>query len=170
MRMNVTVKKAQLWRTETGNAPGALARTLQPLAEIGENLAIVMGYAYPDRKSAAIEVYPITTPRGRKAAKAIGLMQWNSPCIVVTGPNRPGLGHEIARRIAEAGINLNFFVAQVIGKQYTGMFGFEAWSEADFAARIIRNASTGRTRANGKPAAGRKASVRRTAKPARRRK
>jgi hypothetical protein len=35
----------------------------------------------------------------------------------VEGDNKPGLGHAIAQAIADAKINLNFLVAQVIGRR-----------------------------------------------------
>ena len=47
--MAVTVKKAMLWRKEVDNRPGMLASTLQPLAEAGADLQVVMAYRYPGR-------------------------------------------------------------------------------------------------------------------------
>lgn len=38
--------------------------------------------------------------------------------------NRP-TGHAIARAIAGAGINLAFFVAQVVGRKYSAVIGFD---------------------------------------------
>lgn len=140
--MSVTVKRAVLWRTETRNNPGVLAQTLRPLAGVHQDLQLVMGYAYPDRVGAAIEVYPISGRSAVAAAKEAGLSQSNLPCLTVTGENRPGLSHDITRSLAEARVNLSFFVAQVIGTKYTALFGFEASSEADLAAKIIRKATS----------------------------
>src|SRR5215475_3053681 len=135
--MGVTVKRATLWRSETRNSPGILARTLRPLAGSHADLQIVIGYAYPDRQSAAIEVYPVESRPAKAAAAKAGLMTCDFPCLVVTGDNRPGLSYEIANSLSEAGINLNFFIAQKIGRQYTALFGFEAQSEADLAVQLI---------------------------------
>ena len=142
--MGVTVKRATLWRSETRNSPGMLARTLQPLAGSHTDLQIVIGYTYPDRQSAAIEVYPVESRPAKTAATKAGLSTCDFPCLVVTGENRPGLSYAIANSLSEAGINLNFFIAQKIGKQYTALFGFEAQSEADLAVLLIRKA-TGKT-------------------------
>jgi hypothetical protein len=38
---------------------------------------------------------------------------------------KPGLGHIIAQAFAHAKINLDFFVAQVIGRRYSAVIGFE---------------------------------------------
>ncbi|MBI3466348.1 MAG: hypothetical protein HY000_25330, partial [Planctomycetes bacterium] len=72
--MAVTVKKAVLWRREVENQPGALARTLRPLAGAGVDLQIVMGYVYPgQRERAAIEVFPVSGRKAANAANAAGL-------------------------------------------------------------------------------------------------
>lgn len=141
--MAVTVKRAVIWRTETRNAPGMLARTLFPLASTRQDLQIVIGYAYPDKSMAAIEVYPVESRAATAAANEAGLERCNFPCLIVTGDNLPGLSYNITRSLAENGVNLNFFIAQVIGRKYTALFGFEADSEADLAAQLIRKETRG---------------------------
>ncbi len=138
--MAVTVSRATLWTNDTANTPGTLAETLKPLAEGKANLDLVMGYSHPDKAGATIEVFPVVSQTARKAARTSGFSKSSFPCVSVTGPNHVGLGREIASALADAGINLNFFVAQVIGKQFAGMFSFEAESEADLAVKIIRQA------------------------------
>ncbi len=64
----------------------------------------------------------------------------------------------MARALAEAGININFFVAQSLGDSYTGLFSFEASAEADLAVKIIRKA----VGAVGKPSPARKTASRRS--------
>ena len=158
--MSITVRRADLWRAETANTPGSLAAALKPLAEKGTDLEIVMGYAKPDRSGAVVEVSPVSTPADRKAARAAGLAQSTFPCVVISGDNRSGLGYDVARALADAGININFFVAQSLGNSYTGLFSFEASTEADLAVKIIRKAVGG----NGKPSPARRAGSTRTAK------
>lgn len=160
--MSITVRRADLWRAETANTPGSLAATLKPLADKGADLEIVMGYAKPDRSGAVVEVSPVSTPADRKAARAAGLAQSTFPCVVISGDNRSGLGYDVARALAEAGININFFVAQSLGKSYTGLFSFEASAEADLAVKIIRKAVAG----NGKPSPARRGGTKRMVKSA----
>ncbi len=138
--MAVTVRRATLWSTHTGNTPGALARTLSPIAESGVNLDLVMGYAHEDKTAATIEVFPVEGSKDQRAARRSGFNKSLIPCVWVTGENKPGLGRRIAAALADVGINLNFFIAQVVRKEYVGMFGFEAESEADLAVKIIRKA------------------------------
>ncbi len=140
--MPVTVKRAILWRSETRNAPGMLARTLHPLADVHQDLQLVIGYAYPDRHSAAIEVWPVESAPARSAARRAGLSSCNFPCLVVEGDNRAGLSYDIAHALSDAGINLSFFIAQKIGARYSALFGFDADSEADLAVKLIRKVTT----------------------------
>ena len=60
---------------------------------------------------------------------------------MVQGDNRRGLGHELAKAIGDAGINLSFVMAQVVGRRYSAMFGFENEADAVRAAALIKKAS-----------------------------
>lgn len=140
--MSVTVKKVVLWRREVDNQPGMLAATLAPLAAAGTDLQIVMGYRYPGNESrAAIEVYPVSGKKAVAAAQAAALAASSIPTLLVEGDNRAGLGAATARELADANINLSFLVAQVIGKKYCAVFGFETEAEANKAARLIKRAA-----------------------------
>ena len=55
------------------------------------------------------------------------------PAILVSGPNRAGLAHRVARTLADAGINVVFLVAQVVGRSYSAVFGFESDADANSA-------------------------------------
>ena len=140
--MAISVKKTSLWRREVDNRPGALARTLQPLADGGSDLEIVMAYAMGDK--AAVEVAPISGKRATATAARAGLAEARVPAVVVTGDNKAGLGHSFARAIADAGININFLVAHVVGNRFSSVFGFESEADADRAIPLIKSAATAR--------------------------
>jgi hypothetical protein len=141
--MAVTVKKAILWRREVDNQPGMLANTLQPLSEAGADLQVVMAYRYPGGENkAAIELYPISGKKSVAAAQTAGLAPPSSiSTLLVEGDNRVGLGHAIAKAIGEAGINMSFVMAQVVGRKYSAMFGFENEADASKAATLIKRAT-----------------------------
>jgi hypothetical protein len=137
--MPVTVKKIVLWRTEVENKPGVLAGVLQPLAEAGANLQVLMGYRFPgDPGKAAIELCPVTGKKSLAAARAAGLQASSIPTLLVEGDNKPGLGAAISRASADAGVNLAFLVAQVIGRRYSFVVGFETEEDARKAAALIK--------------------------------
>ena len=140
--MAVTVKKAVLWRKELDNRPGMLANILGPLSEAGTDLQVVMAYRYPGRTdTAAIELHPVSGRKSIAAAKAAGLAQSPTPSLLVQGDNRQGLGHAITKAIGEAGINLSLLTAQVVGRRYSAMFGFENEAEAAKATILIKKAA-----------------------------
>ena len=140
--MPVTVKKVALWRRELDNRPGALAAVLEPLARAGTDLQVAMGYRFPGNESrAAVEIAPVAGRKATAAAQGAGLQPSGIPTLIVAGDNRPGLGSAFAQGMAEAGINMAFLVAQVVGRRYSAVFGFDSDADADRAAAIIRKTS-----------------------------
>lgn len=140
--MAVTVKKIVLWRKEVENRPGVLASTLAPLANAGADLQVVMAYRYTgDETKAAIELCPVTGKKSVAAAQEAGLSASSIPALLVQGDNRPGLGHAVSQAIADAGINLGFLVAQVVGRKYSAVLGFESEADASRGTALIRKAT-----------------------------
>src|SRR5581483_10981991 len=120
--MALSAKRIILWRAEVDNRPGALAGVLAPLAEAGADLEVVMGYRHPGHEDkAAIEVYPVAGKKLTSAAKTAGLQPASIPALHLEGDDKPGLGYTIAQALAGAGVNLAFFVAQVIGMKYSAV-------------------------------------------------
>ena len=139
--MTVSVKKITLWRKEAANTPGALAQVLGPLAENRAGLQVVMGYRIPGRENTAvIELFPVS---GRQAALArrTGLASSDIPTLLVEGDDRPGLGHELAVALAQAGVNIGFLVAQVMGRRYSAVWGFESDADLAKASALIRKSA-----------------------------
>ncbi len=143
--MAVTIKKIELWRSEVPNQPGTLAETLGPLAKAGADLRIIMGYRLPgDATKAAIEVYPVTGKKSVAAAETTGLKATSIPTLLVEGDNRSGLGHAVGQALAAAGINMSFLMAQVLGRKYLAIVGFETQDDARRAAGLIKKATAAR--------------------------
>jgi hypothetical protein len=135
--MAIKIKKVVIWRGEVQNVPGALARALAPLT--GANLEIVMGYhRHGEGNHAVIETYPIVGKRQAAAAAGVGLQPATVPALLVEGDDRPGLGHAIAQALGDAGININFAVAQVIKRRFSAVFGFSSDADAQRAVGAIR--------------------------------
>ena len=134
--MAVTVKKAILWRREVDNRPGMLADTLQPVSEAGADLQVVMAYRYPGGENkAAIELHPVSGKKSVAAAQAAGLTPSSNSTLLVEGDNRPGLGPRDRQS------DMSFLMAQVVGRRYSTMFGFENEADASKAATLINRAT-----------------------------
>lgn len=169
--MSVRITPITLWRAEVDNQPGMLAQTLGPLAAAGADLQVVMGYRLPgDRARAAIEVFPLSGAKALSAAQAAGLSEAAISALHVEGDNRAGLGHVMAKALADAGINIGFFLAQVLGGRHTTVIGFESREDADRAVPLIKGAAAApRQPAARKAASKRSRATRGTGKTARRR-
>jgi hypothetical protein len=141
--MPVSIKKITLWRKEIQNQPGSLAAALDPLATAGASLQVVMGYRYPgDTTKAAVELYPVTGKKTGAAAQAAGLAAFGISALLVEGSDKPGTGALMAKNIADAGINVAFFVAQVIGRKYSVVLGFDSEDDVKKASAIIRKSGS----------------------------
>ena len=75
------------------------------------------------------------------AAEEAGFSASAIPALLVEGDNRAGLGYATAQAIAGAEINMDFLVAQVVGRKYSAVFGFESDADATKCAAIIRKAT-----------------------------
>jgi hypothetical protein len=140
--MPVSVKEIELWRKELNNQPGTLAAALEPFRKAGADLQIVMGYRYPGEPTkAALELYRIDGKKATRAAIEAGLSASAISAILVEGDDRPGLGYDITKAIADAGINLDFLVAQVIGKKYSAVIGFDSAAGKLSAIPVIKKAA-----------------------------
>jgi hypothetical protein len=60
------------------------------------------------------------------------------PVLLVEGDNRPGLGYALAKALGDAGINMSFVMAQVVGRRHAAVFGFENEADAAKAATLIK--------------------------------
>jgi len=91
-----------------------------------------------------VEVAPITSRRAALAAEKSRLLPGGAPTLQVLGENRPGLANRIAQALADSNVNISFLVAQVVGKRYSAVFGFENEPDLDKAADRIRAAVVAR--------------------------
>lgn len=142
--MAVKIRKIVLWRGRVPNRPGALAEVLEPLAATGVDLQVVMGYREHGSSDALIEVYPISGRKLTEAAEGAGLGASGIPAVLVQGDNRAGLGHRIAKALADGGRNVSFLVAQVVGRKFSAIYGFETEADADVAVKLIRKGASAR--------------------------
>src|SRR4029077_636993 len=97
---------------------------------------------YPGGENkAAIELYPVSGRKSAAAAQTAGLAPSSISTLVVEGDNRPGLGNTIAKAVGDAGINMSFVMALVVGRRYSAVFGFENETDASKAATLIKRAT-----------------------------
>lgn len=140
--MAISVKPITLWRRELQHRPGALAGALAPLADGAIDIKVLMAYRFPgDPGRGAVEAFPVSGKRSTAAAERGGFSPFALPALLVEGDNAPGLGSRMCRAVADAGINLDFVVAQTIGRKYSAVFGFENDDGARRAVALIKKAA-----------------------------
>jgi hypothetical protein len=139
--MAISVKKTVLWRKKLDNEPGTLASALEPLAVIGTDLQLVMLYRFPGTHKGAVEVHPISGKKAARIAQSSGLAASSVPVLLIEGDNRAGLGYLFAKAVGDAGINVSFLMAQVIGRKYAAIYGFENDADATRAATVLKRAA-----------------------------
>src|SRR5581483_6863818 len=105
------------------------------------DLRLVMLYRFPGTDKGAIEVHPISGRKAMGLARSTGLAPSSIPVLLVEGDNRAGLGYALAKAVADSGINVSFLMAQVVGRRYTAVFGFENDTGAARAATLIKKAA-----------------------------
>lgn len=152
--MALKVEKLTLWSGEVEDKPGALAKTLEPLAAAGANLEVVLAQRNPAKIGVGtVWLYPV---RGRKAidaARSVGLSEAPTPVVLrVEGPDKPGIGHALTHALAEAGINLAFAHAATLGGRFVAFFGFDSDADANKARRILTSFKVPRRGAKAAPA------------------
>jgi hypothetical protein len=120
----------------------ALAGALEPLAQAGADLQVVMAYRYPGTDKGAIELHPVSGRKSNAAVQTAGLVWSSIPVLPVEEDNRPGLGYALTKAVGDAGISMSFVMAQVVGRRYAAVFGCENEADAVEAAMLIRKAAT----------------------------
>ena len=137
--MALKITKAEVWAGDLRDVPGGVADALASLARAGANLEFLIARRDPSRPGIGqIFLTPVKGKQAQAAASAARL----SPArdigtLRVEGPNRAGVGHDMTRAIADAGINLRGVSAAVLGNNFIAYFGFDSVADANRAAKVL---------------------------------
>jgi len=139
--MAYTVQKVKAWVGQMKDRPGALAKTLGPLADAGVDLRLVLAYRSESKPGTGmLYCSPVRGRKATEAAKSAGLSPARQDTIIlVEGDNRQGLGRELTERIAQGGVNLTGCHATTVGRKFSALFIFGSAADADKAARLLRS-------------------------------
>ncbi|MBX3395473.1 MAG: ACT domain-containing protein [Phycisphaerae bacterium] len=142
--MSYTVKKVDVWAGDVMNRPEKLARVLEALTAAGAQLEFLVARRVSQNTS-RIFVAPLKSKKERQAASDVGLVSAaGMHSIRIDGPDRAGLGADIARAVAAAGINVRGASAATIGKKNVFWLAFAESGEADAAIKIIKKKLAGK--------------------------
>jgi len=138
--MDLTLDGVEVWAATMEDRPGALARVLSGLCDAGADLDFVLARRSPDRPGKGVVfVAPLRGDREVAAAADLGFNLTTSVhSLRISGPNRPGAAAAVARKIADAGINVHGFSAAVLGPRFIAYVGFRNAEDAAKAAEVLK--------------------------------
>jgi hypothetical protein len=147
--MTYEVSKVEVWTREIDDRAGSLAAALEPLANAGVDLVFLIARRYTHvQGKGVVFVGGITGAKATKAAEAAGFKKSTDLAgLRVEGPNKPGDAFQVAKLLAQAGINLRGVSASVIGSKYVQIMAFDNAADADKAAGLLRGAGKGKSKA-----------------------
>jgi hypothetical protein len=129
----MVVKKKQEFTVSCAHKAGELARILGVLSKAGVNVLAFCGYGH----DSDAKIMLVADDDG-KAAGALkgGHIEFQSATVVsVTGPSGPGEGARLAKRIADAGLNIEYTYASTYGAGETTIV--LAFKDVEGAMRVL---------------------------------
>ena len=132
------ISRTDVWVGEIDDRPGGLAERLDTLKNLGANLEFVIVRRLREQPGKALL---FVSPLRGAAAHEAGLAKANNMCCVrIEGPDRVGLGAEITRTVAEAGVSLRGFSGAAIGDRNAIYISFDSVDDANLATSVLSKA------------------------------
>ncbi len=137
---DLMVEHVDVWAVAIEDRPGGLANVLASLRDAGADLQFIIARRAPDEPGKGVLfVTPLQGDREIAAAAQMGFNVTHTlHSVRVLGRDRPGIAAELARKLADAGINLRGFSAAVIGTQFVAYGALDSQRDADRAIEILR--------------------------------
>jgi len=144
--MPVEITKVDVWVAQMTDRPGALAEKLETVANAGANLEFMIARRAPDKPGQGVVfMAPLPGAKQARAARKAGLQKAKTMhSLRLVSPDRPGIGANITRALAEAGINLRGVSAAALGRRSVTYFAFDSAADAKMAARILKKTLAGK--------------------------
>lgn len=138
--MELNAERVDVWAALMKDEPGELARMLSALSAAGADLAFVIGRRAPEAPGyGALFVTPLEGEAQLEAAHKLGFhLSPRVHSLRVEGENRAGVGAEITRKIADAGINVRGFSAAVVQGRFVAYVGFDSAAESEHALDVLQ--------------------------------
>ncbi|HKY07926.1 MAG TPA: amino acid-binding protein [Candidatus Binatia bacterium] len=138
--MAYTVKKVDVWAGEIADRPGGLASTLSAMSKAGASIEFVVARRAADKPGTGVVfLTPIKGAKQKGAAQQAGLATSESlHSVRVEGPDRAGLGAQMADALAGAGINLRGISAAALGRRAVSYLAFDSAADSDAAVKILK--------------------------------
>ena len=134
------VERVETWVAALEDRPGNLATKLDPLAKAGINLEFVLARRAPEKPGTGVVfVAPIKGAAASRAAQEAGFIKTETLFSVrVEGSDKPGRCAQLARVLAEKGLNLRGLSASNIGRKFVAYVALDNAADAAKAVRVLK--------------------------------
>ena len=138
--MGLNVERVDVWAATIEDQPGGLAGKLAPLAEAGADLEFAIARRAPDSPGTGVVfVTPLEGSQQTAAGEAAGFAVADGlHSVRIEGDNRPGIGAELAKAIADAGINLRGLSAAVVEGRFIMYLALDTADDAQKAIGVLQ--------------------------------
>ncbi len=130
------VRRLDYFAVSVPNKPGEAARILTALEQAGINLTGFSGF--PEGRRAQMDFMPADFAAFKVVAKKAGLTVGpKKTCFMVQGEDRPGAVAAVARKLAEAGINITAMQVACAGENRYGGLLWVKPEDVRKAAKVL---------------------------------
>ncbi|MHC4177752.1 MAG: ACT domain-containing protein [Planctomycetota bacterium] len=138
--MSLAVERVDVWAATIEDQPGGLAEKLAPLAEAGADLEFVIARRAPDKPGTGVVfVTPLQGSAQTSAGATAGFAVADSlHSVRIEGDDRPGIGAQLTRKLADAGINLRGLSAAVIEERFIMYLALDTADDAEKAMSVLQ--------------------------------
>ncbi len=144
--MGAKIENVDVWVGDLMNRAERLARVLEALAAAGAELQFLIARRVSERTS-RVYVAPLKGKKQKQAAADVGLVPAQGMfALRLVSSDRAGLGADITRCVAAAGINIRGASAATVGKKNAFYLGFKTDEDRKAAAKLLRKQLAGKPR------------------------
>ena len=138
--MNLKMTQIDVWAAEIRDEPGGLARTLGAVAESGADLDCVLARRMSEHDGRGVVFMTTLNDREKlDGAGQTGLHRvTHLATLKIEGTDHPGIGADLTRIVAEAGVNLHGLTATVIGRHFVCYASFDSVADMKTALGAIK--------------------------------
>ena len=138
--MALKVTKTDVWVAEIEDQPGGLAAVTGVLADAGASLEFAVARRQAEKPGKGLVF--VTPLKGKKLLDAAASAGFHKSARIATlkveGNDRRGMGTQIARAVADAGVNMRGLSGAVIARKFVCYLAFDNQEDANKAAVALR--------------------------------
>jgi hypothetical protein len=139
---NIIAERVDVWAASMKDEPGALAKVLGALRDVGADLNFITARRAPEVPGMGVVF--LTPLKGDTVIEAATILGFNVTTSVhsvrIEGDNQPGMAAAVTEKLAAGGINLRGLSAAVIGPRFIIYVTLDTAVDAARALEILQAA------------------------------